>query len=125
MKYEEISETMRLFMGAREMFRKIGFSADDLFCEVARSVVFHGLLSCFCTLKTQGKSFRVLCGPIPNQDEEAFGREYKAICAAAASGNISQEDADRIWQESEPFADKVGFLRAIQSKGFRIPKQGN
>jgi hypothetical protein len=124
MTYDEISPTMRMFMGNFEGFRRIGFSADDLFLTVSRSVELDGAVACFCVLKTQGKEFSVLCGPIPNGDANAFSREYAAICEAMPSG-IPQADMDRIWQESEIYEKSLEFIVALKAKGFRIPNMGN
>lgn len=121
MKYSEISPVMRMFMGNRSGFRAAGFSADDLYLQLSRSVELHGTLGCFCVLKTQGKEFFLLCGPV--NDESAFMREYDEVCKR--QHEISQEDADRIWQESEVYARKVDFLLALQAKGFRIPGNSN
>jgi hypothetical protein len=122
MKYDEINPVMRMFLGNREGFRRIGFSADDLYLEVAMSPELDAI-ACFCTLKTQGKYFRVLCGPVPGGDANAFSREYMAICDAQTE--ISQADADRIWQESEVFLLRSEFIAALKAKGFRIPGPGS
>lgn len=110
-----------MFMGNREGFRRFGFSADDLFLMTARSVSLGGELACFCVLRTQGKEFSVLCGPI--ESEEDVAREYASICEKQNA--LSQGDADRIWEESEVCMRKVDLLMVLQGKGFRIPGNTN
>jgi hypothetical protein len=119
MKYDEITPTMRRWLGGREAFRKMGFSADDLYCTTARSARFNGRLSAFVELQAQGKTFLLECGEI--ESEQAFADEYQRVCAAANSGELSQDDADRIWRESEPYQDKLGFTLAVVGKGFVPP----
>lgn len=121
MKYDEISPTMRAFMGNRSGFRAAGFSADDLYILIARAPEFHGGLGCFCVLKTQGKEFSVLCGPVT--DKAAIEREYAEICRR--QNEISKEDSQRIWEESEVRRKSVDFILALQAKGFRIPGSSN
>ena len=118
-RYAEISPTMRAFLGAFEAFRKMGFRAEDIFCEIAWSVRFD-VLSCFCKLVAQKKTFAIEVGPV--EDADAFGAEYKAVTVAMNKDEISQEDLDRIWVESEPFQMKVEFVTALMSKGFKPPK---
>jgi hypothetical protein len=121
MKYDDISETMRRWVGGREAFRKMGYKADDLYCLISRSARNNGVLSAFVKLRTQGMDFNLECGPVGG-DGTAFAAEYKKVSEAINSGAISQDDLDRIWQESEPYQDKVGFSEALAAKGFTPPK---
>ena len=119
MRYKDISPTMRLWIGGFQAFRNMGFKSDDLTCYVSQSMR-HGVLSAFVQLKAQGKEFLLECGPVA--DGPTFLAEYRKVCLAINSGEIPQADLDRIWQESEPFQDKVGFAAAVSMKGFRPPK---
>ena len=56
------------------------------------------------------------------KSETAAADEYKRVCEAINSGALSQADLDRIWQESEPYRDKVGFATALMLKGFSPPR---
>jgi hypothetical protein len=83
MTYNDITPVMRGFIGGREAFRRLGFSADDLFLQIARSAT-HKVTSCFVTLRTQGKEF-------PSN-----------TCVSATAinhGEVSSTDLDRIWKE--------------------------
>lgn len=121
MKYDDISPVMRRFLGNREGFRKAGFSADDLYLLLAPSAMYFGEMACFCVLRTQGKEFSVICGLV--EDQAAFEREYLDVCKRQSE--ISQEVADRIWEESEVCAKKAEFLLALRSKGIRFSRTAN
>jgi hypothetical protein len=110
---------MRQFLGTREAYRKLGFSADDIFCEVARSMLRGGVLSGFATLKTQGKSFSCELGDVVSED--AFSEEYKRVCEAVNTHAVSENDLDRIWQESMAFNMPGSFITTLINRGFAIP----
>ena len=120
MKYDDISEAMRRFLGGFEAFRKMGFKADDIFCLVQPSARAHGAVSCFTYLKAQGKEFSLECGLV--EDEEAFSEEYTRVSTALNAHEIPQEDLDRIWLESEPFQRLADFSAAVIAKGFIPPR---
>jgi hypothetical protein len=127
MKYADISPTMRAFLGGREAFRKLGFRSEDLYCLISRNR--HGVLSCFVKLKAQGKEFNLEVGPLPARGDNTpsmscklFADEYKLVCDALNSVEISAEDCDRIWQESEAYQKKLDFVLAVTAKGFVLPR---
>lgn len=122
MTYDEISPVMRGFLGAWEAFRKLGFRADDLYCEIARSELNGGLLSCFVTLRAQRKIFHLEVGPVEGGDGKAFTAEWKRVCEAMNARRVEEKDLDRIYQESIPFRLKADFIVALSLKGFKIPK---
>jgi hypothetical protein len=116
-KYDEITPVMRKFLGGWLGFRKLGFSADDLYCAIYKSARNQGLLSCFVTLRTQGKEFNLEIGPI--DDAAALEKEYARVCGAASQ--VSQADLERIWRESEIYERKSDFIFALMNKGFELP----
>lgn len=119
MRYDDISPTLRAFIGGREAFRKMGFKADDLYCNISMSMRFRRLM-CFVQLKAQNNVFNLEVGPVEN--EAAFGEEYRRVAIALNAGEIPQEDLDRIWQESEVYQNPLGFTSALLGKGFKPPK---
>jgi hypothetical protein len=119
MKYSEISKTMRMFIGNREAFRKLGFSADDLYCQIAKSLRNYGVLSCFLVLKTQNSEFLVECGEIRNSKD--FELEYKRACDALNSRKLSEKDLEQIYLECEAFQKGSDLIAAIMLKGIFIP----
>lgn len=122
MKYDDISPTMRAFIGGREAFRRLGFRADDLYCALAISAHF-GALSCFVTLKTQGKEFNMEVGLV--EDGDAFSAEYDRVAIAINAGELPEEVFARIWQESGPCMNAVPFILALKARNFRLPNVGN
>lgn len=127
MKYDDISPLLREFLGAREGFRKLGFPADDLYITISRSALHNGVLSCFCTLMQGGKVFHVECGPVPSDDVEgkALGEEYTKVANAINNNELSQEDADRLWNDSTLKKKGHDFVVALLNKGFKPPKKAN
>jgi len=117
-RYKDISATVRRFIAAHEAYRKMGFSADDIYAEPA----IDGLtmrLSCFALLRTQGKEFRVCCGPIDNHP--AWEEEHRRVTTAIAAKEVSQTDLDRIWRESEVHLRPGLMVAAIVAKGILPP----
>jgi len=120
MTYDEISPTLRAFVGGREAFRKMGFSADHLFCMVAQSARRGGRLACFVTLRAQGREFNLEVGDV--DDEDAFHIEYERVCTAINDGGVSEDDLQRMYAESEAFRNATAFAMAIVAKGFQPPR---
>jgi len=122
MNYDSIHPLLRSAMGTHEGFRKAGFPASDIFVEVSASPeVSDDELMIFVMLKSHGKEFRVSIGPWPRGKENDLRDQWLALCAAVHDGTLSQDDMDRIWQESLPFNNAVDFTLAIANKGIPIP----
>ena len=122
MHYDAIHPLLRSAMGTHEGFRKAGFPASSIFVEAFGSPeVRDDELMIFVTLKSHGKEFRVSIGPWPRGKEDELRDQWLALCAAVNDGSLSQDDMDRIWQESIPFNNAVGFTLAIANKGIPIP----
>lgn len=125
MKYDEISPAVRAYIGTHQVFRQLGFSAECLNIMTARSVKHGGLLSLFCVLKTQGKSFSVELGAIEQvgvaykKTELLVLEEYRRVALAISS--VSEDDMRRIMEESEAFREKVSMLMALMNKGIVLP----
>jgi len=121
MRYEDISPTMRAFLGCWEGFRKIGFSADDLYFSVGRAVEFAGRPGCYVTLRTQGREFNVLVGPAGADGGAALQEEYARVAEAISGRQVPMADLDRIWQECKLREHMPELLLAIETKGIRLP----
>lgn len=122
-KYDEIHPVIRQLLGCHEGFRKMGFSADDLYVEPTPSTV-DGQMMLHYSLKTRrGKIFRISCGYWPTADEAGLRAQWLAAIAALKSGAVSQDDLDRIWQESFICRDKIGFAAGLMAKGI-VPPRG-
>jgi hypothetical protein len=124
MKYEEIPPSFRKAIGAREGFRKLGFSADDLHIIAAQAeIVSKTHLGVFMVLKTQGKQFNVICGSWKRSQQKKFESLWPRVCEAVNNGDVSQTDMDRMWQESPCFINPKGFVLKLKEKGFCIPAE--
>jgi hypothetical protein len=120
--YDDIHPTLRQLVGTREGFRKMGYAAEDLYVELGRNpFVGADELMAFTTLMTHGKIFRVDAGPWPMNDEAGFAMQWRAACEALNSGQVSDDDLDRIWKESAVYKNKVDFVMALSLKGFIPP----
>lgn len=119
MRYNDISRSVRLFFGARELFRKLGFKAEDLFFTSANSAADRRL-HVFCTLKAQDKTFEVDCGRAEKSAEDLL-QEYRDVAAAINNRTMSAEDLDRVWTDSGVPQNTVEFMMALLRKGFHLP----
>lgn len=119
-KYDEIHPTLRRFFGGWEVFRKLGFPADELFCQVERSVILGGRYGCFIRLQSQGLEFTVECGLV-GADPNGFLADYSRISKAINEHQVEQAALDRMHQESEPYQKIADLVLALKSKGFRVP----
>jgi len=117
MTYDDIHPSIRAAIGCHEGFRKLGFRAEDIY-------VCGGDPYVQVILRTQGKQFVVNVAPSELSEEEFQAAWMKSV-QAVNDGSLPQEDLDRIWQESMPFRDAVGFSMAIFAKGIHIPKIQN
>lgn len=118
-RYGELSSAMRAFMGGFQAFRKLGFKADDIYFGIFPSARLLGSDAVFCVLRAQGLEFNLECAPAKNRS--ALTAEYARV---SGDREISEEDLERIWQESEPYHRRTDFVFALVSKGFvlRDPK---
>lgn len=123
MTYEEIHPAVRSYIGCFEGYRKLGFRADDIYFETSLTIDARILLV-FCTLKTQGMTFRVGVSYVAKHDAEVVEKALREASRAVAAREVSGSDLDRIWQESLPFRDGAGFVVALTEKGFQFPNSG-
>ena len=119
MKYEDVTEPMRIFIGTREMMRRLGFAAEDIYCASALSARKQGALSCFLTLRTGGKEFNVECGPIDSV--AALEAEYKTMTACINSRTIGDDLYWRFFEESEAYQYTDGLIAALRKRGIVVP----
>ena len=119
MKYEDITPAMRAFLGNREMVRRLGFHAGDIYCMPARSARFSGLMSCFLSLRTGGKEFNIECGPCDSEDK--LSAEYMRVLQAVNSGGLPDADYFRIFQECESYQITSDLIRALGARGIIVP----
>jgi hypothetical protein len=114
MKYDDITSAMRAFIGTHEVFRKLGFPAENLYCQAAPSARAGGRLSLFLTLKMDSNEFNVELGLIDNEEEAA--KEHAKVCEEIK--RIPADDLDRMYHECEAYTNKMELMMSLKKKGF-------
>ena len=127
MRVADLDLTLREWLYAREMLRRLGFSADDLFFAVAPDgkvatpgqPTTPGVPVIGLELRAQGKTFRWTIGPttVPLADLEAA---YRAACTLWNAGTDA-EMLEAEFYSSRSMRQKVDLLMALQEKGFVLP----
>lgn len=115
MKYSDLPKSVRQALGCYEGFRRLGFEPDVIFF-----IYMQHQQELFCVLSTQGKEFKINCGPLQVTREQW---EAMATFIPKLQKVFSEEDLQRIWEESMIFERSLEFLVRIKSKGIEIPKE--
>lgn len=122
MRYEELPLVVRNVLGTHEVFRKLGFSADDLYVSLNRTPeVPVTQVGVFVILKTQGREFSVTCGGWPMGKDDELQALWNRAVDAYNSGDLSDRDGQRILEESPAFRRAPELLLLLKDKGFQIP----
>ena len=109
MTYDEINPNFREMLGAFEVFRKLGFTPDEI--QVARNP--NGEL--FVVLLAQGKQFAITCG-VTDMTDATFEREWIRTATMWNEG-LPEEVRTRIYLNCKAFTHKTDLLMAMLSKG--------
>lgn len=125
MTYASMHPALRSFFGAREFFRILGFTPEEIFMQIALSYMSNGAESCFCVLDAQNKKFVIDCGVIGGIGVEAFTEEFLIAVDEINNGKLSDADLNRLTTEHQMFKDKVAFMKVFLDKGFVVPKSMN
>lgn len=117
MRAADIDPTIRDWLYAREMLRRLDFSPDNLYFVIASDD--DGTPMIVLELHAQGKTFRWTIGPttVAVDDLQAA---YEGACALWNAGT----DAPAFEAEflsSTPMQSKVGLIAALRAKGFVLP----
>ena len=128
MVFDEIDQTIRDWLYAREMVRRIGFGADDIFFAVHPTGWMiengvekkHNKPTVILRIQAQGLTFNWTIGTTEIPDEkiqEAFER-------ACEIWNSTPDDPERdhAFKTSIVFRQGVGLLQALKDKGFTIQR---
>jgi hypothetical protein len=126
MKWDEIDPLIKEWCFAREMLRRLGFTAEEIFfaCQPLGNLLVDGVEislgapAIFCRLDTQGTTFTWTIGALTRTKEE-IESQYLAACELWNAG-----DADPIMAEffeSKAFASRFGLMSALAQKGIRMP----
>lgn len=107
---------MREFACAFEAYRRVGFSSDDIYCQVSPGMDRKPHI--FATLRAQGKEFLIDCGPF--EDVASFETVYARLQKELPTW--TDEEYDRLWQESFVANNAGALLWGLVEKGFVLPK---
>ena len=100
---------------AHEIFRRHGFSADQIFVSIARAAELAGGPPCLgVEVHHQGKEFRLRVGPSGTMTDDEMQTVWRA---AVAQFNAGPPEAIRMLHASEVYASRVEIALALQSKG--------
>lgn len=110
---------------AREVMRRIGFSADDLFFaatstpsvqdrETGKITPVNGLVVSLL-LRTQNKEFRWVIGTT-SMSKDKLQSEYERLCSEWNSGIV--DDELTAFKNSQPFKQADKLIEVLQKKGF-------
>lgn len=118
MRYDDITPSMRAFLGNREMVRRLGFDADDIYMLTAQSARHGGALSLFLTIRAQGLEFNIECGTI--ESVKGAEAEYQRVIDAMADGSLSDDDYFRMFEASEAYRFTAALVASLQGRGFEV-----
>ena len=126
MNFASLDPTLREWLFAREMMRRLGFSADDLyliidppgrkFLEDGTPVVLKRPLITL-QLRHQGKQFNWTVGPTDVPDSELI-KTYEEMCEFW--NNSSREECMKEYQKSEAYKMRHQLLHALAKKGIWV-----
>lgn len=112
-------------IAAHEVYRRLGFSAEYVFLEVARSGEIgseHFLKTCIYTkLVVPGApEFRINLGPTPGKAENVTAEWEEAI---AVFGTATDPEAFDLLEHSQIYKAIALIIAKIRQKGIPIPKE--
>lgn len=102
-------------LATHEFFRKLGFSADNIFIHLR----IDGML--MVILEDQGKRFAVNVHRTQLTEDE-LRKQWPELVEKINRGEVPQEELDAAWVNSYIFANKVDAVAALILKGFHCPK---
>lgn len=119
----EVDPTIREWLFAREMLRRLGFSSDELFMAVhpTGKVLLDGQRhdldkpTLFLRVEAQGKQWSWTIGPT-DLPVEQIQDHFEAAAAFWNAGGFAPDSLSR----SAVFAQKVDLVQALYAKGFRL-----
>lgn len=105
-----------------EAFRRLGFSADDIYVIGQPSANNGGRPAIHSVLRTQGRELVVICGVYETEEElKEVLNKYGIFLELYNAGLMSESKMRQRYERSMVGQDRLGFVGAIQRKGIRIP----
>jgi hypothetical protein len=117
-------------LGTFEGFRKLGFSADDIYLTIngpLKEAPFNfqiGMIQVLVTLRTQGKFFHMDCGVLNDTPANAT-KKWSKMATAMNEGRLKPEHLNEVWEKSLAHTEPASFIHALKAKGFIFPKEAS
>lgn len=132
MKLSEYPEPIREAWATWETFRKLGFSADDIYWEFRQTITSLGPpgvplipgMALNVVLRAQGKVMVVTCSTFMSK-EEAESLKAVAQTFHEEITSFTEEEMMTVYHASFIWEGKVSFIAVLGQKGFIIPKAMN
>jgi hypothetical protein len=118
MTFNDVHPAIREYFGYHELFRRLGFSPDELIPLVGPLEDGGPEDQLFFVLESQGKRFTAMCGQV--KDFATFNADLAVFVDALQKKTISDADLKLMWEWSSCRANVVEILEAVRAKGFEI-----
>ena len=122
MKVYEFPQPYVDLYGAHQFLAQLGFDTADLYVGFDVVVNWGPSPMLFLQLKTQGKSFVFVIGPVPGATRESVLQRWLEFTKLINSA--SPEDQKKCWVQSEVGlreSVRLRFLSTLHLRGFDIP----
>jgi hypothetical protein len=129
--FADIDPTIREWLCAREMLRRLGFQPDEIVFAVKADgqvvdasgyAMGPGRPVILLLLKTQGREFTWIIGPTDLR-VESIQQAFDEACEFWNRSLGDDPSWERFFKSSQAGASGVQLLVALQGKGIRIPKE--
>jgi hypothetical protein len=108
-----ISSELRECLALFEAFRKLGYKAEDIYFMLNTN---NGCHTAHMVLRAEGKEFVCDAGSVkgtPDEIQEQWRR------AGNWWNSTTEENREAVWRGSHVFKNKMDFLMALHTKGFK------
>lgn len=132
MKLADVDQVLLEALCLHELFRRMGFSADDVFIMLSRAanpasaILPKGLRpgdrAMFVSLRAQDKEYNVIMGALPCPEDD-FAKAWGT--AVETYNTATQEETDPIWQQSLIVKQWATVVLDLNGMGFVIPRLRN
>jgi hypothetical protein len=105
-------------LAMHEVFRRIGFSADDIFIHRRPDGAI------FSILVVNSKQFRIIVAPVGFDSEEQMAAEWRTVCEYVSANKPEFVDLLEVWLDDlrlNVIVNTPEMLLAIEAKGIRVP----
>jgi len=129
MKLADLDQAFVEALCLHELFRRMGFAADDVFLMLARAgnpesaIIPKGLalgdLALFVQLRTQGKEYNVIIGALPCPEDD-FAKAWGT--AVELFNKATRAESDPMWDRAAIVKRWDTVVLDLHGLGFVIPR---